>query len=78
MSDLTPVPSRLQRYVDYIRNTGQKPLPTAAFDDDWEPIGPMIRKEMTALGLIYETGAHSALPQPEGIRLRPDLEKTDV
>lgn len=71
---LNPVPARLKQYVDYIRNTGQKPLSTAAFDDDWDPIGPLLRKEMTALGLIYETGPHSVFPQPEGICLRPDLE----
>lgn len=68
------VPSHLMQFVDYIRNTGQKPLPTARFDDDWDPIGPMVRREMRALGLIYETGPNSIFPQPAGVRLRPDLE----
>ncbi len=45
----------LQKYVQYIRNTAQAPLPTAAFDDDWEPIGPTVRVELIASGLAVET-----------------------
>ncbi len=44
----------LKRYVQYVRNTGQRPLPTAAFDDDWEPAGPMIRQRLRDADLIEE------------------------
>lgn len=47
--------SHLKKYVDYIRNTRRVPLPTAMFDADWDPIGPKLRREMVAAGLIVET-----------------------
>lgn len=46
--------AHLKQYAQYVRNTGQRPLACAAFDDDWEPIGPMVRREMLAAGLIEE------------------------
>jgi hypothetical protein len=46
----------MKQYVQYVRNTGQRPLPTAAFDEDWEPAGPMIRRQMLEAGLIEEWG----------------------
>lgn len=49
-------------YVEYIRNTKCVPLPVHFFDDDWEPIGPTVRRDMVAAGLIVET--------PDGIMLR--------
>ena len=49
-----PVPDWLRKYVEYIHNTGQRPLACAAFDDDWEPIGPMVRKDLVKAGLIEE------------------------
>jgi hypothetical protein len=42
---------RFDKYLQYIKNTGGKPL-VSWFDDDWEPIGPTIRNEMLAAGLI--------------------------
>lgn len=48
------VPPRLRRYVEYIDNTGQRPLACSAFDEDWEPIGPQIRRDMIEAGLIEE------------------------
>lgn len=42
-----------KQYLDYIRNTGGKPK-VEHFDEDWEPIGPMLRKDMKAAGLIVE------------------------
>lgn len=58
-----PAPSadRLQQYVQYIRNTGRVPLPVALFDSDWEPIGPRVRADLVAAGLVRET--------PEGLAL---------
>ena len=47
-------PSR--RYVEYIRNTGRTPLPIPIFDEDWDPAGPMIRKQLVARKLIDEWG----------------------
>lgn len=50
--------THLQKYLDYIKNTGQDPLLNEQFDDDWEPIGPMVRRDLAAAGLIeqLETG----------------------
>jgi len=39
--------------LDYIRNTGGSPK-VQWFDDDFEPIGPNLRADMLALGLITE------------------------
>lgn len=70
---LPPVPPALQKYVDYIRNTGQQPLPVAAFDDDWDPVGPMVRERLKAGGWIFYGGPDLPFPTAEGIFLRPDL-----
>lgn len=59
--------NRFQKFIDYINNTGQVPLSVAAFDDDWEPIGPMIRRDMVAADLIQI--------RDDVIYLRPDLVK---
>lgn len=56
----------LQRYVEYIGNTGRVPLPTAMFDEDWEPIGPMVRARLKAAGLIEETEGGITLAAPPG------------
>lgn len=42
-------------YTDYIRNTGQVPLPCEDFDDDWEPIGRGVRADLVRAGLVMET-----------------------
>lgn len=42
-----------QKYLNYIKNTGGKPKITH-FDEDWEPIGPQVRKAMVEAKLIYE------------------------
>ena len=46
--------SYLQKYIDYIRTTGLDPLPIVSFDDDWEPIGPMIRHDLVREQLVEE------------------------
>lgn len=56
-----------QKYIDYINNTGLEPLPVAAFDDDHEPIGPMVRRALVELEIIQVNS--------NGIYLRPDLKK---
>ena len=40
-------------YLEYIQNTGGNPK-ISHFDEDWEPIGPLLRKEMKNKHLIYE------------------------
>lgn len=42
-----------QKYLDYIDNTGGSPK-VEHFDEDWEPIGPDLRKRMTEANLIEE------------------------
>jgi len=42
-----------QKYLDYIKNTGGSPK-ISEFDEDWEPIGPLLRKDMAKAGLITE------------------------
>jgi len=58
----------LRKYVQYIHNTGQSLLPIDAFDDDWEPIGPSVRRDLVAAGLIIETNGRVAL-HDKGIAL---------
>jgi hypothetical protein len=45
--------SKFDQYMAYIDNTGGSPT-IEQFDDDWEPIGPMLRAEMKAENLIVE------------------------
>jgi phage terminase large subunit GpA-like protein len=49
---LPPVKPHLQKYLEYIRNTGRDPLPIAQFDEDWEPIGKQVREELLGAGAI--------------------------
>ena len=43
-------------YIEYIKNTGGSPLITW-FDEDWEPIGPMVRKKLEEVNAIqYKDG----------------------
>lgn len=44
----------LKQYCQYIINTGQRPLAIAAFDDDWEPIGPIVRADLMNANFIEE------------------------
>jgi len=41
------------KYIEYIKNSGEN-LKVEWFDEYWEPIGPMVRKDMKQAGLIYE------------------------
>lgn len=40
-------------YIEYIKNTGGEPL-IKFFDDDWEPIGPMVRRDMLLADVTRE------------------------
>lgn len=55
----------LNKYVDYINNTGLEPLPVRAFDEDWEPVGPRVREQMVKADMVQV--------REDGIYLRPDL-----
>jgi predicted phage terminase large subunit-like protein len=43
-----------RKYCQYIRNTSLEPLPTARFDEDWDPAGPTIRRQMLDLELVED------------------------
>lgn len=47
-------PDRLRKYVQYLKNTGRKSLSVAQFDDDWEPIGSNVRRDLVAAGIVTE------------------------
>lgn len=55
----------LVKYLQYIVNTGMNPIAVALFDEDWEPIGPLVRHDMQKLGWIEETTAGA------GIKITP-------
>lgn len=42
-----------QKALDYIAHTGAYPT-VEKFDEDHAPIGPRLRKEMVAVGLLFE------------------------
>lgn len=52
MSDSTMF---LKQYLEYIRNTGGNAT-VAIFDDDWEPIGPMVRRIMIPTYAVVRDG----------------------
>lgn len=45
--------NRFQKYIEYIKNTGGSSR-VELFDDDWKPIGPMVRRDMHQARIIYE------------------------
>jgi predicted methyltransferase len=50
----------LKKYLQYIINTnGNATL--ANFDDDWEPIGPMVRAELHREALVQVTDKRMSL-----------------
>lgn len=51
--------SHLKQYVDYINNTKRVPLRIDWFDEDHEPVGPIVRADMVEAGLITE--AHDGI-----------------
>lgn len=46
--------NHLQKYIDYIKNTGQEWLSIEQFDDDWAPIGFTVRQDMLLQNMIEE------------------------
>ena len=58
----------LKQYLDYVVNTGGN-ASVAAFDDDWEPIGPMVRKELMPRYMVVGPNGKLALTD-EGVEAR--------
>jgi len=50
------------KYIEYIKNTGGSPS-IFWFDEDWEPIGPDVRRRMASAGLIKEQDGRIILTQ---------------
>lgn len=47
----------LKQYLQYLENTGHADdgLPITQFDEDWEPIGPELRRDMLKLRWTAES-----------------------
>lgn len=45
--------SHLKQYTGYLRNAGGS-VTLAQFDDDWEPIGPMVRADLRKYKMAEE------------------------
>lgn len=55
LSRMTPaMQAQMKRLCQYIRNTAQRPLSAADFDEDQSPVGPMLREQMEKAGLIEQ------------------------
>jgi len=52
-----------KKYIDYIKNTGGNPL-ISEFDEDWEPIGEIVRRDMKKANLIQEIDGRIHLINP--------------
>ena len=52
----------LEAACEYIRNAGGSPT-IAHFDEDHEPVGPMLREELKEAGLVWESERSNA-PTP--------------
>ena len=55
----------LKKYLEYVRNTGGQAT-INNFDDDWEPIGPMVRQEIIPR-YVVEDANHNLVLTHEGI-----------
>lgn len=45
----------LIQYLQYVKNTGGNAT-VAAFDDDWEPIGPKLRADLMPAYIVEKNG----------------------
>lgn len=63
----------LKQYLQYLDNTGHADdgLPIAAFDDDWEPVGPMVRRDLLGKRWTAETGGKIFLTLLGRAELKP-------
>ena len=44
----------IEKAIEYIKNTGNDFIDVRIFDDDWEPIGPLLRYHLCDLKLARE------------------------
>lgn len=49
-----------KEYLQYIVNTGGN-VTIAGFDDDWEPIGPMLRRDLMPVFIVEQPDGKLAL-----------------
>jgi len=49
-----------KKYLQYIVNTGGN-VTVAGFDDDWEPIGPMVRRDLMPTYIVELANGKLAL-----------------
>lgn len=54
----------LVQYLQYVHNTGG--CTAAQFDDDWDPIGPMLRAELVPKYLVEDMTDKQLMLTPEG------------
>lgn len=54
-------PDHIQ-YLKYVQNTGGNAT-VSGFDDDWEPIGPMLRKELMPTYIVENPDGRLALTE---------------
>jgi len=62
------IKSHLIQYLQYVKNTGGNATVTG-FDDDWEPIGPMVREELMPTYMVEN---------PEGKLILTDIGKLSI
>jgi hypothetical protein len=55
-----------QKYIDYINNC-KSLVPIKVFDEDWEPIGKYVRREMKDIGISREDDGIISLNYPHEI-----------
>ncbi len=54
------ISKNLMKYVAYIQSTGGQPT-LSEFDEDWEPIGPMLRADLILAEAITEVSGRVIL-----------------
>ena len=62
---------KYQKYLEYIRNSGGSPS-IEWFDEDWEPIGLLVREQMKVAGLIREQNNQIFECQPSTLPRQED------
>lgn len=58
-----------KQHMHYIRNAGGC-VSVSIFDDDWEPIGPKLRTDLQAEGLINVRGSSITLSEAGELALQ--------
>ncbi len=56
------IAKHLIQYLQYVQNTGGNAT-VAGFDDDWEPIGPTLRKDLMPTYIFEKSDGKLALTE---------------